>query len=152
MLFPYFSNFAQYFRVVDGLVPPTACPVPYLEDFAGPHKLLPITLGQAMGDPLAHLRRVFLESVDDYAGDPLDSVMNSFQSCHPLQLRALTHIHMSLLKSMDLKSLAELQDMFPVLQVLHFEVSEYDDYSSGLSCQFSEIPCPFDATLPLLLG
>jgi hypothetical protein len=147
MLFPYFSNTAQYFRVVDGLVPPTACPVPYLEDYAGPHKLLPITLGQAMGDPPAHLRRVFLESVDE-AGDPLDSFMDSFKSCHPLQLRAVTHIHISLLKSMDFKSLVNLQDMFPVLQVLHLHASE-DGRPSGLSCK--KIPCSFDATLPFLL-
>jgi hypothetical protein len=48
---------------------------------------------------------------------------------------------------MDLKSLGRLQDMFPVLQEFHLHASaEYR--TQGLACEFSEIPCPFDATLP----
>jgi hypothetical protein len=144
-LYPYYSDAEQYIRIVEGLVSPTACPVPYLEEYGGPHKLLPIILGRAMGSPSAHLRRVYLEGVDE-AEEPLDSFMDSLRSCHPLQLRAVTHIHISLLKSMDFKSLAKLQDMFPVLEVLDLHASE-EYRRSGLLCEFSKILCPFDATL-----
>jgi hypothetical protein len=88
---------------------------------------------------------VYLEGVDEAEG-PLDSFMNSFQSCNPLQLRAVTHIHISSRQSMDLKFLAKLQDMFPVLEVFRLHAS-YQRRRSGLSCEFSEIPHPFNATL-----
>jgi hypothetical protein len=135
---------------VEGLVSPTACPVPNLEEFRGPHKLLPIILGQATGSPSAHLRRSYLDSIAE-AGDPLDAFMNSFKSCHPLQLRALTHLHISLLESMDLKSLAKLRDTFPLLQEFYLHASEnYRNPPPGLSCEFFECPCPFDTTSPPL--
>jgi hypothetical protein len=73
--------------------------------------------------------------------------MNSFKSCHPRQLRDLTHPSISFLKSMDLKALAGLQDLFPVLQEFYLHVSE-KSRPSGLSCKFSEIRCPFDRNLP----
>jgi hypothetical protein len=130
-----------------GLVSPPTCPIPSLEEYYGPHKLLPIALGRAMGSPSAHLRRLFLKSVDE--NDPVYAFVNSIQSCHPLQLRVLTHIHISVLESMDLKSLAGLQDMFPVLQVFHLHASE-KVVPSGLSCEFSEISLTIDAT-PLFL-
>jgi hypothetical protein len=134
-LFPYYSDTTEHIGTLEAT---TACHVTYLEDFHGPHMLLPIILGQAMG---SSLRRVFLESVK-HAGDPLDSFMNSFKSCHPLSLKALTHIHISLHESMDFRSLAKLQDMFPVLQVFHLHASE-DNRRSGLSMRvLSEIPCP----------
>jgi hypothetical protein len=83
---------------------------------------------------------------DDEAEEPLDSIIHSFKSCHPLQLRAVTHIHISLLKSMYLKSLATLQDMFPALEVFHLHSSE-ESRPSGLLCEFSNIPCQIDPTL-----
>jgi hypothetical protein len=130
-LCPLYSNIVQSNRIVEGIV----SPVPYLEEYGGPHNLLPIILGRATGCPSAHLRRLFLVSVGK-AGDPLDAFMNSCKSCHPLQLRALTHLHISLLESMDLKSLAKLQDMFPVLQEFYLHASE-KYRPSGLLCQFS---------------
>jgi hypothetical protein len=139
-LFPFYSDTAQYIPTVEA---PAACPVPYLENYYGPHKLLPIILGRAMGSPSARLRRVYLERVDEAEGF-LDSFMNSFKSCHPLQLRAVTHIHLSLFESMDSKSLAKLRDMFPVLQVFNLHASEQYN-RSGLSCEFPNIPCQIDA-------
>jgi hypothetical protein len=131
---PSYLDLARHIHIVKGLVSPTTCPVPNLEEYRGPHELLPIILGRAMGSPSAHLRRLLLESVGD-AGEPLDDFMNSLKSCHPLQLRALTHLHISLLESMDLKSLAMLQDVFPVLQEFYLHASE--KYGrSGLSCEF----------------
>ena len=73
----------------------------------------------------------------------MGSFLNSFKSCHPLQLRALTHIHISSLPSMNLKSLEVLQDVFPVLQVFNLHASEYRSLG-GLSCEFSDISCLFD--------
>jgi hypothetical protein len=128
----FYPDPAQYIRILEGLVSPTACPVPYLEQYGGPHKLLPIILGRS---PSAHLHRLFLESVYQ-AGDPLIAFVNSFTSCHPLQLRAVTHLCISLLESMDLKSLAGLQDIFPVLQEFYLHASE-KSRPSGLSCEFS---------------
>jgi hypothetical protein len=144
-LFPSYLNAGQYIRIVEGLAPPTACPVPHLADFRGPHKLLPIILGRATGSPSAHLRRLFLESIIE-AGEPLDDFMNSFKSCHPPQLGILTHLHISLPVSMNLKSLAMLRDMFPVLQEFSLHASE-KYRPSGLSCVCSKISCPFDPTL-----
>jgi hypothetical protein len=125
-----------YIRIVEKFMSPTACPLPHLEEYSGPHQLLPIIFGRAMGSQ-AHLRRLFLESVDE-AGKPLDAFMNSFESCHPLHLRDLTHIHISLPKSMDLKSLAKLQDMFPFLQEFYLHSSEKNRQfrRSGSSCEF----------------
>jgi hypothetical protein len=131
-LFPSYFDLAEYIPIVKGLASPAACPVPHLEEFRGPHKLLPIILGRATGPQSAHLRRLFLHSIVE-AGEPLDDFMNSFKSC---QLRDLTHLHISLLDSMDLKSLAKLQDMFPVLQEFYLHGSE--KYSpSGPLCEFS---------------
>jgi hypothetical protein len=140
-----YFDLAQHTPFVEGLVPPTTCPVPDLEEYRGPHKLLPIILGRAMGSSSTHLRRLFLNSID--AAERLDAFMNSLKSCHTLQLRALTHLHISLPHSMDLKSLALLRDMFPVLQEFYLHASE-KYLSSGLSCEFSKISCPSDATLP----
>jgi len=119
-LYSSYSPTPQHFRTLEV---PAACPVPYLKDFQGPHILLPVILGRAMGSPPAHLRRVFVENVSG-AEVPLDSFVNLFQSCHPLNLRAVTHIYISLFESMDLKLLAKVQDMFPVLQVFNLHASE----------------------------
>jgi len=139
----------HYVRVMEGLVPPATCPVPSLQDYHGPHMLLPVIIGQATGSPSTHLRRMFLEGVDP-AGDRLDSFMNSFQSCDALQLKTVTHIHMSMLHAVDLKSLAKIQDMFPVLQVFNFHTAEYRT-RKGLSREF--FPFLVQLTqLSLLLG
>jgi hypothetical protein len=76
-----------------------------------------------MGSPSAQLRRLCLGSIFE-AGSHLIDVMNSLKSCHPRQLRDLTHLSISFLESMDLKSLARLQDLFPVLQEFHLHASE----------------------------
>jgi hypothetical protein len=130
-LFPTDPDTPQNMSAVEA---PTTCPIPYLEEYRGPHTHLPILLG--MGSPSASLRRLFLESVVE-TGDHLDSFISSFQSYHPLQLSALTHLHIALLESVDLKSLAKLQDMFPVLEVFNLHAAEYD--RPGLSCEFSQI-------------
>jgi hypothetical protein len=143
------SDPGQYIRIMEGLAPPTTCPVPYLDEYGGPHRLLPIILGRATGFPSARLCRLFLESVND-AGDPLDAFMNSFKLCHPLQLRDVTHLHLSWLDSMDFRALVTLRDIFPVLQEFYLHASE-ECCPSGLSCEFSEIPASFDPTLPLCL-
>jgi hypothetical protein len=151
-LYLSYLDLAQYIHIVEGIVSPTASPVPNLEEFRGPHKLLPIILGQAMRSTSGHLRRLCLGSIVK-AGDALDDFMNSFKSCHPLQLRDLTHLHISLLDSMDLKSLAKLQDIFPVLQEFYLHGSENcRNHPPGLSCKFFEFPCPFNATLPPLFA
>jgi hypothetical protein len=148
-LLPDYFDPEEYTRIVNQLESPAACPVPYLKKYRGPHKLLPVLLGQAMVSPSARLRRLFLESVHE-AGDPLDAFINSFEWCNPLHLRGVTHIHISWLESMDLKSLANLRDMFPVLQEFYLHASE--EYPRlGLSCEFSEIPCPFNATPPFFV-
>jgi hypothetical protein len=144
-LFPSYLNREQYIRIVEGLASPTACLVPHLEEFRGPHRLLPVILGRAMGSPSAQLRRLVLGNVDD-AGEPLDAFMKSLKSCHPLQLKVLTHLHISLLESMDLKSLTNILDMFPVLQEFCLHGSRRSG-PSGLSCEFFGISCPFDRTL-----
>jgi hypothetical protein len=148
-LLPAHWYYVDYIRVMEQLVYPAACPIPYLEEYSGHHKLLPIVLGREMGFPSAHLRHVCLESFED--DDPLDTFIDSFQSCHPLKLRALTHIHISLLRSMDLKSLAKFRDMFPVLQELCLHAHDRQG-QLGLSCEFSQISCPLTQFSPLSLG
>jgi hypothetical protein len=127
----------EYICALEALMPLTACPVPHLADYCGPHNLLPIILGRATGSPSAHLRRLFLESGSE-AAEPLDDFMNSFKSCDPLQLSVLTHLHISFPVSMDLKSLAILRDMFPVLEEFYLHSSE-KHRATGLSCEFAEI-------------
>jgi len=120
------------------------CPLPNLEEYYGPHKLLPLIIDRAIGPPSAHLRRLSLQSVDE-AGDTLDAFMNSFKSCHPLQLRAIIHIHISLLELMSLASLANLPDTFPVLQEFYLHASEQDHPSVlGHNVDLTEL-----STLPL---
>jgi hypothetical protein len=145
-LFPSYVDNAQYVSAMEGLVPLNACPLPNLEEYYGPHKLLPVIFGRAMGSPSARLRRLSLQSVDE-EGDTPDAFMNSFKSCDPLQLRVITHIHISLLDSMSLNSLAKLPDMFPVLQELYLHASE-QDRPSGLSYEFSDISFPLNTAAP----
>jgi hypothetical protein len=125
----------QYIRILEEFVSPAACPVPSLEEYGGPHRLLPIILGRGMGSPSAHLRRLRLGTLAE-AGSPLIDIMNSLKSCQPRQLQDLTHLSIPFLKSMDLKSLAGLQDLFPVLQEFYLHASEKSG-PSGLSCEFS---------------
>jgi hypothetical protein len=108
---------AQDLRIVEALESPHTSSVPPLEQYIGPHEFLPFVLGRAMESPSAHLRHLVLRSVAK-TSNSLVAFVNTLKSCHPLQLRGLTHLHISSLQSMDLKSLTTFQDMFPVLQKL----------------------------------
>jgi hypothetical protein len=141
----FIQTLRSTFALWKGSCPPLLALCHTSKEYGGPHKLLPAILSQ-MGSPSACLRHLFIENVHE-AGDPLDAFINSLESCHPLQLRVLTHLFISLPKSMDLKSLAKLQDMFPVLEEFFLHASNALR-PSGLSCEFSEIPCPFYRTLP----
>jgi hypothetical protein len=122
------ATVAQYMRIVESFGSPLPCSVPYLEQYNGPHELLPVVFGRAVVFPSGHLRRLVLESVAD-KGDSLGAFVNSLKSCHPLQLKDVTHLHIFLLKSMDLKFLTTLRDMFPALQELH--IRPLNHYSPG---------------------
>jgi hypothetical protein len=105
----------QCIRIDVGFESPLTYAVPYLEQYTGPHELLPVVLGRAAESPSAHLRRLVLNCTTE-TGNTLDAFLNTLKSCQPLQLRGITHLRISFLKSMDLKSLTIIQDMFPVLQ------------------------------------
>ena len=111
----YADQEMQDIPIVQDFVPTALCLVPYLEEYRGPREFLPIILGRASEHQSAHLRHLHLNGVGEL-GDPLEAFMNTLKSCHPLRLRQLTHLHISILNSMDFNSLATLRDMLPVLE------------------------------------
>jgi hypothetical protein len=114
-------------QYMDGFMSTTSNSVPYLEEYCGPHELLRAIRGRVTEPPSTHLRKLYLDSVVEGA-DSLDAYMDTLTLWHP-HLKDLTHLHITMLESMDFKSLAGLEDMCPVLQELQIHDSKYCRYS-----------------------
>jgi hypothetical protein len=108
---------------LEGLVLTETVSLPYLQEYFGPHEVLPVLFGRSTSSTTESSSIHLSLAILTRRTQNLDAFVNSLRLCDPVPLGHVTELRIEKLKEMDRDSLATICVMFSGLQELCLDAS-----------------------------